>query len=243
MSYFPPHFMMAGRTEPENLANGATAYAAATKHVSQPWWLNYDQALDLQAPTQHKPMQMPVQIKHEHGDQARYGFDQVNCSGGQPSSVNSKKNHGASDKKYPCDQCGYAATQKSSLIRHKQTQHEGIRPTKVHSGAIHTCDLCPNTFTQLSSLNRHKMSKHSGMVFNCDQCEYSGSTALNTKLHKQSKHEGIRYPCDICGFQATRTGVLNRHKQQKHGFQTGAEPRSNTKAYRFTKYILFYVCN
>ena len=59
MSYFPPHFMMAGRQDmPENLvSNGASAYAAAAKHVSNPWWLNYDQALDLQAPQQHKPMQ------------------------------------------------------------------------------------------------------------------------------------------------------------------------------------------
>ena len=69
MSYFPPHFMMAGRQDmPENLvANGASAYAAAAKHVSNPWWLNYDQALDLQAPQQHKPMHLP-QITVSHLD-------------------------------------------------------------------------------------------------------------------------------------------------------------------------------
>jgi KRAB domain-containing zinc finger protein len=222
MSYFPPHFMMPGRQDvPENLANGATAYAAAAKHVPQPWWLNYDQALDLQAQPQHKPMQMPVQIKHEHGDQARYGFDQVNCNGGQPTSVKQK-----TEKKYPCDQCGYHATQKSSLMRHKQTQHEGIRPQKPYDGKVHGCDLCPSTFSQLCSLNRHKMAKHSGIQYNCDQCEYVGTTALNTKLHKRSKHEGVRYPCDVCGYQATQSGVLNRHKVQKHGFQPSTEPRN-----------------
>ena len=78
MSYFPPHFMMAGRQDmPENLvANGASAYAAAAKHVSNPWWLNYDQALDLQSPAQQNPIKPPPPpqhkvIKHEQVEQAR----------------------------------------------------------------------------------------------------------------------------------------------------------------------------
>ena len=231
MSYFPPHFMMPGRQDmPENLANGASAYAAAAKaHASNPWWLNYDQALDLQAtPQQHKPMQMPVQVKHEQVEQAtRYGFDQVNYSGASlPSSIKEK-----TEKKYPCDSCSYIATQRSSLIRHKQTQHEGIRPPPIRDGKLHDCGLCPSQFTQLCSLNRHKMAKHSGQTFPCDQCDYQGSTPLNTKLHKKSKHEGVRYPCDICGYQATQSGVLNRHKVQKHGFQP-SETRSQNTANR-----------
>jgi len=238
MSYFPPHFMMAGRQDmPENLvANGASAYAAAAKHVSNPWWLNYDQALDLQAPQQHKPMQMPVQIKHEHiPDQGqRYGFDQVNCSAGQPSSLKSQPPEPQpppEKRKYPCEQCSYVATQKSSLIRHKQTQHEGIRPNKpVDMGKVHACDLCPSTFSQLCSLNRHKMAKHSGVQYNCDQCDYVGTTALNTKLHKRSKHEGVRYPCDICGYQATQSGVLNRHKVQKHGMPPNESRAHNNRS-------------
>ena len=233
MSYFPPHFMMAGRQDmPENLvANGASAYAAAAKHVSNPWWLNYDQALDLQqAPQAHKPMQMPVQIKQEHhppqdqGHGQRYGFDQVNCSAGQPSSIQKQEKE---KQKYPCDKCDYIATQKSSLVRHKQTQHEGIRQMHQQQpdGKQHPCDQCPSTFSQLCSLNRHKTAKHSGVSYPCDQCDYIGTTPLNTKLHKRSKHEGVRYPCDICGYQATQSGVLNRHKVQKHGC-----PPSETRA-------------
>ena len=249
MSYFPPHFMMAGRQDmPENLvSNGASAYAAAAKHVSNPWWLNYDQALDLQAPQQHKPMQMPVQIKHEHNPDPhqgqRYGFDQVNCSAGQPSSLKPQpaepQQQTIQDKrKHPCDQCSYIATQKSSLIRHKQTQHEGIRPNKPPDmGKVHACDLCPSTFSQLCSLNRHKMAKHSGIQYNCDQCDYVGTTALNTELHKRSKHEGVRYPCDICGYQATQSGVLNRHKVQKHGMPPNESRAHNNKSIRYKSVI------
>jgi len=249
MSYFPPHFMMAGRQDmPENLvANGASAYAAAAKHVSNPWWLNYDQALDLQqAPQAHKPMQMPVQIKQEHhppphdqGQGQRYGFDQVNCSAGQPSSIKQQpgQDRTGQDKeksKYPCDKCDYVATQKSSLVRHRQTQHEGIRQMHQQQpdGKQHPCDQCPSTFSQLCSLNRHKTAKHSGVSYPCDQCDYIGTTPLNTKLHKRSKHEGVRYPCDICGYQATQSGVLNRHKVQKHGCPPSETRANSNKAIR-----------
>ena len=188
-------------------------------------------------------MQMPVQIKHEHNPDPhqgqRYGFDQVNCSAGQPSSIKPQpaepQQQTIQDKrKHPCDQCSYIATQKSSLIRHKQTQHEGIRPNKPPDmGKVHACDLCPSTFSQLCSLNRHKMAKHSGIQYNCDQCDYVGTTALNTKLHKRSKHEGVRYPCDICGYQATQSGVLNRHKVQKHGMPPNESRTHNNKSIRY----------
>ena len=155
----------------------------------------------------------------------RYGFDQVNYSGGQPSSI--KPPQDKKDPKYACDQCSYIATQKSSLTRHKQTQHEGIRQPTYHSGKTYDCDVCPYQATQLSSLKRHKLAKHSGAQFNCDQCEYIGTTQINLKLHKRSKHEMIRYPCDVCGYEATQPGVLNRHKEQKHGVLRNIEHRTH----------------
>ena len=155
---------------------------------------------------------------------SRYGFDQVNYSGGQPSSIKPQEKK---DPKYACDQCSYIATQKSSLTRHKQTQHEGIRQPTYHSGKTYDCDVCPYQATQLSSLKRHKLAKHSGAQFNCDQCEYIGTTQINLKLHKRSKHEMVRYPCDVCGYEATQPGVLNRHKEQKHGVQRNIEHRAH----------------
>ena len=229
MTYFRPHFMMPppGEHMNENPVNGASASAydkLQRGHTSQPWWLNYDQALDLQSTQQNtiKPQQKP--IKHEQVDQARYGFDQVNYSGGQPSSIRKKDEI----TKYSCDQCEYQATQKSSLNRHKMTVHEGIKQpsTAMLSGKTYDCDTCPYQATQLSSLKRHKLAKHSGQQFNCDMCEYVGTTGMNLRLHKRSKHEGVRFPCDMCGYEATQPGVLNRHKQQKHGFQSPNEPRA-----------------
>ena len=240
MTYFRPHFMMPGPGEAaahEPATNGASASAyekLQRGHTSQPWWLNYDQALDLgqnntsqQKATVTINTQQHKTIKHEQVDQARYGFDQVNYSGGQPSSIKKKEEGGVTAGgtqvalvKYACDQCSYVATQKSSLSRHKMTQHEGIKQPSMAqlNGKTYDCDLCAYQATQLSSLKRHKMAKHSGQQFVCDMCDYIGTTNNNLRLHKRSKHEGVRFPCDMCGYEATQPGVLNRHKQQKHGW-------------------------
>ena len=178
-------------------------------------------------------------------DQSRYGFDQVNYSSNPPSTEKKKEEP---ERKYPCDQCSYIATQKSSLSRHvsfdhipiiaintynidlnrhKMTQHEGIRPPVVKTGKTFDCDQCPYQATQLTSLKRHQMAKHSGQQFPCDKCDYVGTTPNNLRLHRGSKHEGVRYPCDICGYQATQTGVLNKHKELKHGFNRGTHHVNN----------------
>ena len=53
-------------------------------------------------------------------DQSRYGFDQVNYSSNPPSTEKKKEEP---ERKYPCDQCSYIATQKSSLSRHVSSHH------------------------------------------------------------------------------------------------------------------------
>ena len=214
MTYFRPHFMMPapGDGTHDVLGNGAGP-PMQRAHPAQPWWLNYDQALDLGPNQQNKIQHQPQHkiIKHEQVDQTKYGFDQVNYSAGQPSIVKKKE-----DQKYACDQCEYVATQKSSLSRHKMTIHEGIRPQKPQNGKMFDCDLCGFQLTQLTSLKRHKLTKHSGAAYPCDICGYIGTSPNNLRLHKASKHEGVRYPCDLCEMEFTQTGVLNRHKQQKH---------------------------
>jgi len=230
MTYFRPHFMMPAlgenpRTHDPPMTNG---------------WLNsYDQALDLgqnqqnaMKQNQHKAQAAQhTTIKHEQVDHSRYGFDQVNYSAGsQPSTVKKKPD----ETKYACDQCSYVATQKSSLSRHKQTQHEGIKPQVVKTGKTYDCDLCPYQASQMTSLKRHTMAKHSGQQYPCDKCEYIGTTPNNLKLHKASKHDGIRYACDVCGYQATQTGGLNRHKELKHGHQRGTHNITNVHHKHYT---------
>ena len=47
--------------------------------------------LDLRFPQNNVKIPQHKTIKHEQVDQARYGFDQINYSGGQPSTVKKKQ--------------------------------------------------------------------------------------------------------------------------------------------------------
>merc|ERR1719192_2368479 len=105
-----------------------------------------DQALDLgqnqqtqikNQQQQHKPTPQPAPqqhttIKHEQVDQSRYGFDQVNYSSNPPSTEKKKEEP---ERKFPCDQCSYQATQLTSLKRHQ-------------TGKTFDCDQCPYQATQ-----------------------------------------------------------------------------------------------
>ena len=62
-----------------------------------------------------------------------------------------------------CDQCEFKSRQKSHLIRHKESKHEGI---KYH------CNQCDLKFTQKDGLNRHVKTIHEGVRYQCNRCEY-----------------------------------------------------------------------
>ena len=63
-----------------------------------------------------------------------------------------KKVHSNDTKKYSCNQCDYATSDKCHLKTHINSVHLGLRPFK--------CDTCESTFTQQSHLNYHRKSIH-----------------------------------------------------------------------------------
>merc|ERR1719511_368677 len=120
-------------------------------------------------------MQMPVQIKHEHNPDPhqgqRYGFDQVNCSAGQPSSIKPQpaepQQQTIQDKrKHPCDLCPSTFSQLCSLNRHKMAKHSGIQ---------YNCDQCDYVGTTALNTKLHKRSKHEGVRYPCDICGYQAT--------------------------------------------------------------------
>ena len=62
-------------------------------------------------------------------------------------------------QKYSCTQCDHQATTKSSLARHKEAIHDGIR---------YPCDHCSYQATTKSSLSKHKIAKHKQIISNVD---------------------------------------------------------------------------
>lgn len=53
--------------------------------------------------------------------------------------------------RYQCDECPYLANHPSSVKKHKQVKHEGLR---------YRCDQCDNSFTVKDNLLKHIKSKH-----------------------------------------------------------------------------------
>ena len=66
----------------------------------------------------------------------------------------------------PCDQCDYIATQKSNLLRHKESKHEGVK---------FPCDQCDYKATEKGSLLKHIKSIHEGVKIHCEQCDYKAT--------------------------------------------------------------------
>ena len=60
------------------------------------------------------------------------------------------------DKSFNCDECDYTAKSPSSVTKHKEAEHEGIR---------YFCDQCDYHTKQSSGLKGHMMAKHDGIIY------------------------------------------------------------------------------
>merc|ERR1712129_496326 len=96
--------------------------------------------------------------------------------------------------KYSCNSCDYQATQKSYLITHHESKHEGKR---------YPCHSCGYQATEKGSLRKHQKSTRNLCVFqpttppvkisknyHCDSCLYVAKMKWNLDRHQKSKHQG-----------------------------------------------------
>ena len=81
---------------------------------------------------------------------------------------------------YPCSQCEHEATQKESLINHKNTIHEKIS---------YQCDQCNYQASGKGSIKDHVIHIHEGVMYKCNQCDHKTA---------QTVHDDISYFCDQC---------------------------------------------
>ena len=123
-------------------------------------------------------------------------------------------------KIFSCDQCEYQGSQ-SSLSRHIQSKHKGVR---------YACDQCEYQTAHRISLKYHIQAQHEGVRFPCNRCEYQANTQTNLKLHIMSQHEGVKYDCDQCEFQTSGKSYLKVHIQSMH---EGNKPTCETCGRQF----------
>ncbi|XP_011309560.1 zinc finger protein 91 isoform X2 [Fopius arisanus] len=117
---------------------------------------------------------------------------------------NELKNHrrlihetGPNERKYPCDDCNYAAKTRTALRRHQEKHKTSTNPAHL------TCPYkdCPFA-TQLSSHLKRHIRVHTGKKpYKCRHCPYASNNLENLRKHvlSTSRHPGkMIYECDSC---------------------------------------------
>ena len=120
--------------------------------------------------------------------------------------------------KFYCKSCPFESTWRETLVRHKQTIHEGL---------MYRCDLCSYQARWRQSIRDHIRSNHPETVFaenseskkslKCDQCEHVASKAGNLKRHIETQHNKNMkyYNCDFCPYKGKEKGRLKKHQESR----------------------------
>eukprot|EP00090_Calanus_glacialis_P042213 TRINITY_DN74938_c0_g1_i1.p1 TRINITY_DN74938_c0_g1~~TRINITY_DN74938_c0_g1_i1.p1 ORF type:complete len:485 (-),score=88.90 TRINITY_DN74938_c0_g1_i1:65-1519(-) len=121
---------------------------------------------------------------------------------------------------YGCDLCGYKATEKSTIARHKERKHYG-KPydlKKVDGGFL--CDKCDFKTNVLRNLKMHIKRIHEpkptefGVSLVCDQCSYQGQNPRQLQRHIKEKHS--TFICSQCPYPAPGPLILDAHVNYVH---------------------------
>ena len=118
---------------------------------------------------------------------------------------------------FHCEDCGFAATDESSLKTHCERNH-AIQIKK----AILQCEFCPLTTSTKLELHKHTATNHAKL--RCDQCPFTTISQFTLDLHIVQEHDPSQsisapsplYPCDLCGITFNIEDDLNKHIQRRH---------------------------
>ena len=133
-----------------------------------------------------------------------------------------------------CEECGFVASCKGNLGKHKQFQHDtvpqeceicsrefrGTLRLKLHKKRYHLNSnvCCRKTFDdedQLQShIDDHAKRKNNPLI--CDECGYTGSSKNNVDSHKALKHDTQTHVCDICSKDFQGLVKLQIHRRRFH---------------------------
>ncbi|XP_043264633.1 zinc finger and SCAN domain-containing protein 2-like isoform X1 [Colletes gigas] len=116
------------------------------------------------------------------------------------------------EKEYPCDICGKVLNHPSSVVYHKEAEH--------NDGRRFVCNKCGKSFKHKQLLQRHQLVHSDDRPYICKSCNASFKTKANLINH-QSTHTGEKkYFCEICGQQFAHKTSLTLH----YRWHTGHKP-------------------
>ena len=85
--------------------------------------------------------------------------------------------------RYPCDNCGYAATKENDLKRHKEIKHKEVK---------YPCNKCEYVATCLSYLKQHNSSNHKGLLFPWNKYDHAATRESDFKIYFESKLKQVK---------------------------------------------------
>merc|ERR1712150_45972 len=77
-------------------------------------------------------------------------------------------------KSTECPECGAEYFDRSTMVRHYRSKHEGVK---------YLCNQCDYQATLQSTLKQHTSAKHSDTVLKCNQCNFQTKWRSNFKTH------------------------------------------------------------
>uniref|UniRef100_A0A1B6CQM4 Protein krueppel n=2 Tax=Clastoptera arizonana TaxID=38151 RepID=A0A1B6CQM4_9HEMI len=119
---------------------------------------------------------------------------------------------GKKDKFYPCSICGKYLNHPSSVVYHKEAEH--------NNGRRFVCNKCGKNFKHKQLLQRHQLVHTDIRPYKCTVCMASFKTKANLVNH-QATHTGEKkHTCEICEQQFAHKTSLTLH----YRWHTGLKP-------------------
>ncbi|KAF7990018.1 hypothetical protein HCN44_008692 [Aphidius gifuensis] len=113
------------------------------------------------------------------------------------------------EKNYSCDICGKVLNHPSSVIYHKEAEH--------NDGRRFVCNKCNKSFKHKQLLQRHQLVHSDDRPYTCKSCGAKFKTKANLINHGYTHTGEKKYTCEICDQQFAHKTSLTLHRRWHNG--------------------------